>query len=292
MDQQKEEQVNRGQKKKFLIVALITVAIVSAVIVGTTVYQQNRNEEKYQTAITAKENGNYETAITLFQELGDYKDSTNMLQAIYDAQADAQKLEYLQTTYDAINTVWKLDNELSSIVSTIIKNVDTLNSINGDSLLDKSSYLISASHKDAISNLYSGKAYSAYRSCSYYEAARIIAAVGSAAEVRQGSTWYNVYVPIHTDQTALAFVDALKSADSLMSSLGKEIANTGTPTVKYQDLQNQILAAYESLKSYHSLVSNKPTDYDNYNTLTREKKNTVSDLLTAIKQLEPSITQK
>ena len=47
----------------------------------------------------------------------------------------------------------------------------------------------------------------------------------------------------------------------------------------YQEVQQQLLLAYEALKDYHSFVASEPTDYENYDTTATQKKAAVDDFL-------------
>lgn len=54
-------------------------------------------EEEYQTAVASYNNGNYENAQTVFESLGDYKDSASMADKCDDALFDS--LRYVEGSY-------------------------------------------------------------------------------------------------------------------------------------------------------------------------------------------------
>lgn len=271
-----------NSKNKSIMVLIAVVAILIGVI-GFFSYQHIQAakreaalEEAYEEATATMEIGNYEMAQKLFEELGDYKDSTIMVQECIDAQV----LDILQSTYRAIDTVWKIDNELVGIVSTIIRNVDTLN--------DTSS-LIFILYDTPISYLYNGQGSQWSRSCSLWDASRIKGSI-SSAQIREGGRYgYDVTIPIHSTETAKAFVNSLESANSLMASTKELITDVGNLSTKYQAIQEQLLLAYDALENYHSFVVKKPADCENYNATAQQKKIAVSDLLAVARKLEPTI---
>ncbi len=70
-----------GKRKRILLIVFTVVIIVAAIIAALTYQhiQAVNRENTYQEALAAQEAGDYETAITLFQELKDYKDSIAQL---------------------------------------------------------------------------------------------------------------------------------------------------------------------------------------------------------------------
>lgn len=226
--------------------------------------QNAQHEALYVDATASMENGDYETAINLFTELGDYKDSPHMIQECYDAQS----LDYLQTIYRGIDTIYRQDNELAKVVSTAIKNVDTVNSAN-TKLQTRTNW--------AISSLYNGEGHRAFANCSAYDLAGIKAYFPSA-HVTKGKYYYDVYVPIFSVETAQAFVDNIASANTLMKELEDGIS-TDSLSATHREIQDQLLLAYDALKEYHSFVANEPTDWENYNATVTQKKTAVSNLL-------------
>jgi len=163
--------------KMIVIVAFLLIVVGVAGFVAYQYYQTAKMEaakleDAYQEAINAMEAGDYEIAASLFGELGDYKDSIDMIQECYDAQS----LENLRALYQAIETIYQLDNELVHMVSTVIYNVDKINSV-GTKLQTETSW--------AISSLYSGGSHRAYARCSAYDLASI-AAYFPSAQVSEG----------------------------------------------------------------------------------------------------------
>lgn len=228
--------------------------------------QKCYNEQKYQEAISAMQNKEYEVAVTLFQELGEYNNSAEMIQKCYDAQS----LEYLQTMYQAIDTIYQMDNKLADIVSTVINNVDKINSA-GTKLRATTSLV--------MGSLYSGQGHQAYAQCSAYDLASVKAYFPSA-QVSQGRVFYDVYVPIFSADTAQSFVDSIKSANILLKKVENAI-NTESLSTTYQEIQKQLLLAYDALKDYHSFVAKQPTSTtcEDFTTTATQKKTAVSDLL-------------
>lgn len=74
------KRLNRKRQKILIVTLVVTVTMVS--IIGTLAYLQNKNEQKYEDAITALQNKEYEIATTLFRELDKYKDSAEQLHTL------------------------------------------------------------------------------------------------------------------------------------------------------------------------------------------------------------------
>lgn len=254
-------------KKTIVSPKIIVIIAFLLIVAGFVAYQQVQSAKLkaiYQEAISAKEAGDYVTAVNLFTEIKDYKDSQSMILECYDAES----LEHLQTMYRAIDAICQMDNKLASTVSTVISNVDTINSA-GTLLSPRTSW--------AISELYSGGSYRAYARCSAYDLAKITAYFPSA-QVSKGTLGYETYVPIFNTETAKAFVDGIESANTSMKDL-EEAINDVNLSDTYQDIQEQLLLTYDALKDYHSFVANEPTDYKDYDATVAQKKTAVSDLL-------------
>jgi len=265
----KKETTARKKNTLPIVIVIIAFLLITAGFIAYQQYQAAkleaaRLEDAYQKAISVKEAGDYGTAANLFMELGDYKDSPDMIQECYDAQS----LENLQSIYRTIDTMYQMDNKLVDIVSTAISKVDTINSAGTK---------LRATPSLVISSLYSGQGHRAYAECSVFDLANVTAYFPSA-QVSQGRLFYDVYIPIFSTETAQTFVDTIESANTLMKDFEEEI-NTENVSAMYQEIQEQLLLTYESLKEYHSFVANKPTDYENYDTTAMQKKAVVSNLL-------------
>ena len=271
-------------RKRVVSPKIIAIAVALLIVVGIAgfiVYQQDRAakleaarlEDAYQKAISVKESGDYETAVSLFLELGDYSDSPNMIQACYDAQS----LESLRVMYQGIDTVYQVDNKLADMVSTVISNVDKINS--ADTKLQ-----IRAN--TAISCLYDGDSCRAYARCSLYDLASIKAYFPSV-QVSEGTVFYEAYIPLFSQEKSQNFLDSIQSATSSLGTIENLITDTENLPDMYQEIHKQLRLAYDALKDYHSFVENEPTDYENYNTTATSKKTAVSDLL---KNLPSTIT--
>ena len=71
---------NKRNKKLLILGAVIAVILVAA-IGAVSLHTRNANREtNYQTALSALESNDYDTAISLFQKLNDYKDSATLLE--------------------------------------------------------------------------------------------------------------------------------------------------------------------------------------------------------------------
>lgn len=71
----------KKSKKKWKKLVIAAVALIVVVIAVVIFYQHTERETAYQEAITAQETGDYEKAVSLFEELGDYKDSKEQMEA-------------------------------------------------------------------------------------------------------------------------------------------------------------------------------------------------------------------
>ncbi len=269
----KEEATAKKKAISSKMIVIVAFLLIVTSIVGFIVYQHYqtakmeaaRLEDAYQKAINIKESGDYVTAVDLFVELGDYKDSVSMIQECYDAQS----LENLQVLYQAIDTIYQLDNKLVNMVSTVISNVDKINSA-GTKLQTRTNW--------AISSLYSGGSHRAYAKCSAYDLASITAYFPSV-QVSKGTVYYEAYIPLFGQEESQEFTDSIQSATSLLEEIENTITDTENLSDMYQEVQQQLLLAYEALKDYHSFVASEPTDYENYDTTATQKKAAVDDFL-------------
>ncbi len=69
------------RNKKLLILGAVVAVILVVAIGAVSLHTRNANREtNYQTALSALESDDYDTAISLFQQLNDYKDSATLLE--------------------------------------------------------------------------------------------------------------------------------------------------------------------------------------------------------------------
>lgn len=97
MEEERAERRQKMQKVKKNIgrIVLVAAAIVLCVVIVNTVVQSRKKaqEDKYVTAVAKLEDNSYDEALTLFKELGSYKDAADYVSDIEELAADYQAAE-------------------------------------------------------------------------------------------------------------------------------------------------------------------------------------------------------
>lgn len=86
--------INRKKKVYIGVVAVILVVFFATVLVMSTIKSNQLKEEQYAEAMSYYDDGDYTKAESLFEELGTYRDSVDMIDVCKTAATEAEQAEY------------------------------------------------------------------------------------------------------------------------------------------------------------------------------------------------------
>lgn len=94
----KEKAAAEAKAKKTKKIAMIATPIVVVIIIASVLFlkqqQESANWESYNTGIAMLEAGDYDAALAIFEELGGYRDSANLIEEAHDQETYANATNY------------------------------------------------------------------------------------------------------------------------------------------------------------------------------------------------------
>ncbi len=285
----------KKKKKRFLTIWLpiIVCAVIAGIVVSWFLYFAPN--AKYQEAKEMYTNGDYESAISLFKELGGFKDSEEQIincenaikQEKYD---DAIKLFENNNHFDAIEILLSLEGFSDSeskiaeikndylsdaqIAYALISRGYDLDKVLGGCVYNTLLYtdLYDADISTAMSRLYSGSSYMVY----YY-----------------WSRYANGYTYVVDADTAQAFENSLSIANQNMSALELIMLELKHAPEEYKKLYSSLNELYKKYEDYHNYINKRPSvAYSTYYSSKDTKEKSVDNAISNVKKQNSKITSK
>jgi hypothetical protein len=118
---------------------LLGIVIVAAVVIIVFAVHANQMASLYQDAMAARDSGDYEAAVSLFTELGDYKDSVQQAALSQEAsEIVSSKIYYtLETNFSADCTI-SYDVDTRTVTCAQVMDSDTIDNLSKSASLRKS----------------------------------------------------------------------------------------------------------------------------------------------------------